>query len=552
MGEMVVILPTQIGPYLFQGVIGEGAFSVVRLVRHVDNGNYFACKVVPRSRIQTARLKARFEAEIRINQQLHFPGIVEMYDLLSDENNYYIIMEFCPNGELFQYIVDRQKLSETEAQPIFRQILETLEYVHKMGISHRDMKPENLLIDKVGHIKISDFGLSRFIKQNGLVDTPCGSPCYASPECISGKPYDGITTDVWSSGVILYAMLTGQLPWTKRNQAQLFQQIKKGEYVIPNFLSHDCQDFLKQLLTVDNKQRITIPEAYQHPWLVKTPPILPFMPYPNSTVSIRMVDEFFGYKMSALDFKYMDIERKLSLHGFSVRKIIKMISLNQESSGTKIKRRKKKVAVSCANVPEIPKDIVKEISPRLISIIPEENEEEKVNMIENNHNTTKDVKFNSKDHSKGKKEIVRKAKNESIKEEVVQHEVSKVPPIEQTHSVKRIRRNDSHNSSRGRRVPPQRVVNQASNQNHANNPSHGVNQSYGANPQADVPRPPINIINQKISPTKMNSRLRVSRPRTAAGNSNAGTPSGGGGGGGARGSKIHVTKPHPVRSILPR
>lgn len=160
--ELQVFAPKKIGKYNFQGTIGEGAFSVVKLVQHCESREYFACKVVPKSRIQTSHLHARFEAEIRINQQLHHPGIVEMYDLLHDELNYYIIMEFCPNGELFQYIIDKQHLSESEAQPIFRQILETLEYIHSMGISHRDMKPENLLIDKVGHIKISDFGLSRF------------------------------------------------------------------------------------------------------------------------------------------------------------------------------------------------------------------------------------------------------------------------------------------------------------------------------------------------------------------------------------------------------
>ena len=224
-----VVEPKKIGPYILRGTVGDGAFSVVKLVCHEQTHQYYACKIVPRSRIATESLQARFEAEIRINQQLHHPGIVHLFDMLKDENNYYIIMEFCPNGELFQYIVDRNHLSEEEAKPFVRQILETLDYIHKQGISHRDMKPENLLMDQTGRVKFSDFGLSRFIPSNGLVDTPCGSPCYASPECISGRPYNGKTTDVWSFGVILYAMLTGQLPWTKRNQQQLFAQIKRGE-----------------------------------------------------------------------------------------------------------------------------------------------------------------------------------------------------------------------------------------------------------------------------------------------------------------------------------
>ena len=291
---MEVDAPSSIGPYVFQGLIGDGAFSVVRLVQERDSGSYYACKIVPRERIDSAHLASRFEQEIRINQQLHHPGIVEMYDLLSDEKNFYIVMEFCPNGDLFQFIVDRQNLTENDARPLFRQILETLSYIHSMGVSHRDIKPENLLIDRFGYVKISDFGLSRFIRPNGLVDTPCGSPCYASPECISGAPYNGVTTDVWSAGVILFAMLTGQLPWTKRNQAQLFKQIRRGEYSVPSDLSPVCQDFVRGLMTVDLKKRLTIEQALEHAWMRDVPPQFASISVPISGVSVRMVDEFFG------------------------------------------------------------------------------------------------------------------------------------------------------------------------------------------------------------------------------------------------------------------
>ena len=338
-----IIEPGRIGPYTIRGTVGEGAFSVVKLVYHNPTREFCACKIVPKSRINTPGLQQRFELEIRINQQLHHPGIVQIFDLLKDENNYYIVMEFCPNGELFQFIVDRQRLSEPDAQPIFRQILETLEYIHSMGVSHRDMKPENLLIDQVGHLKISDFGLSRFLNNQGLVDTPCGSPCYASPECISGKSYDGVTTDVWSSGVILYAMLTGQLPWTKRNQTQLFQQIKKGEYSIPDYLSPECQDFIRKLMTVDHKQRITIQEAYRHPWMSKTPPILPNLPVPKSGVSLRMVDKFFGYVFSMINLPRSALVRNTSMNSLSFNQ-----ALNEcvRDNGLKMKKRKRKVQTS--------------------------------------------------------------------------------------------------------------------------------------------------------------------------------------------------------------
>lgn len=304
-GLLSIICPRQIGPYIFRGTMGDGAFSVVKLVLDQNTHTFYACKIVPMKRINTEELRTRFETEIHVNQQLHHPGIVELYDLLKDENNYYVIMEFCPNGELFQYIIDRTRLSENEAKPFIRQILETLQYIHSMNISHRDLKPENLLISQTGMIKFSDFGLSSFIPSDGLLETPCGSPCYASPECISGRPYNGKTTDVWSCGVILYAMVTGQLPWTKRNQTQLFAQIKKGEYEIPNFLSDQCRSFIKRLLTVDTRKRFTIREALNDEWLSKTP--IQYIGFVNCTsnkpkiqqqpsacITLKKVDRFFG------------------------------------------------------------------------------------------------------------------------------------------------------------------------------------------------------------------------------------------------------------------
>ncbi|EAY06038.1 CAMK family protein kinase [Trichomonas vaginalis G3] len=263
--------PGIIGPYVLKGEIGHGAFSTVRLCQDMNTGIYFACKIILRSRLLMHNLDIRFENEIRINQQLHHPGIVSLYDLLKDETNYYIIMEFCPNGELFSHVVDKGRLDEIEAKIFISQILFALQYVHSLNICHRDLKPENLLLDQGGMVKISDFGLSRFVGVNGLVNTPCGSPCYASPECVSGHPYDGRKSDIWSCGVIAYAILTGQLPWTKRNQQQLFEQIKRGEYTIPTYLSPNCRSFIAGLMTVNTEYRLTIEQALHHPWLADCP-----------------------------------------------------------------------------------------------------------------------------------------------------------------------------------------------------------------------------------------------------------------------------------------
>jgi len=323
MDSLQVIQPKQIGPYIFHGTVGDGAFSVVKLVKKIDTGEYFACKIVPKARLNTINLEERFEIEIRINQQMHHPGIVELFDLLKDDLNYYIIMEFCPNGELFQFIVDRQHLKEQEAKPMLKQILETLNYVHSVGVSHRDLKPENLLIDQFGKVRLSDFGLSRFIGNNGLVTTPCGSPCYASPECISGKPYDGKTTDVWSIGVILYAMLTGQLPWTKRNQTQLFQQIRKGEYSIPSGLSSVAQDMIRGLMNVDFNKRLTIDQALAHPFLDGVSPQYTYTHPLSYRISIRKVDDLFDRNEPKLEIN-SDL-RSTSDAAFSINQTLRIL-----------------------------------------------------------------------------------------------------------------------------------------------------------------------------------------------------------------------------------
>lgn len=118
-------------------------------------------------------------------------------------------MEYAGGGELFDYIVKKQKLDEKEACRIFQQIISGIEYLQRLNIVHRDMKPENLLLDHNMNIKIVDFGLSNTYQRNEKLKTACGSPCYAAPEMISGKQYNGVDVDIWSCGVVLYALVCG-------------------------------------------------------------------------------------------------------------------------------------------------------------------------------------------------------------------------------------------------------------------------------------------------------------------------------------------------------
>jgi len=158
-------------------------------------------------------------------------------------------MEYCSNGELFDYIVKHQRLHEKAAVRIYQQMIAGIEYIHKSGVCHRDLKPENLLLDYDKTLKIVDFGLSNLYEPpNGLLKTACGSPCYAAPEMIAGKKYQGLLTDIWSSGVILYAMVAGFLPFEDPKTSNLYKKILAGDYKIPKFLSTDCSHFISKIL----------------------------------------------------------------------------------------------------------------------------------------------------------------------------------------------------------------------------------------------------------------------------------------------------------------
>lgn len=241
--------------------------------------------------------KTRFEQEIRIMQEMRHPRIVHLYDLLADSNNYYILMEYCPNGELFSYIVERKKLPESEAKVFFKSILDGIAFIHSFDVAHRDLKPENVLLDAEGHAKISDFGLAKYVGPTGITSTSCGSPCYASPEVLSGQKYNAKISDMWSSGVILYAMVTGQLPWTRRNQMQLFHQIRKCHYHVPSYLSPECNNLIRGLICLDPEKRLTVEEALKHPWMLEvTDKVAEWKEVPM--VSLRALDRFFDKEPS--------------------------------------------------------------------------------------------------------------------------------------------------------------------------------------------------------------------------------------------------------------
>jgi len=218
------------------------------------------------SRLMKQGIYKKTLREIAILLKLKHPHLVRVYEAFQIDKQIHVVMEYVPGGELFDLITSRGRISEPESQFIFQQLLSALEFCHVNQIVHRDLKPENILLDELHNIKLADFGLSNIMHDGKFLLTPCGSPNYAAPEIISGRPYCGSQVDIWSTGIILYALLTGSLPFDDNNQTILYRKIREAKYFMPTYLSAQAQDLIKRMLQTNPMDRITIPEIKKHLW----------------------------------------------------------------------------------------------------------------------------------------------------------------------------------------------------------------------------------------------------------------------------------------------
>lgn len=247
--------------------IGSGGFAKVKLGRHVLTGEKVAIKIMEKKDLgeDLPRVKVEIEAMKNLSHQ----HVCRLYHVIETSTKIFMVLEYCPGGELFDYIIAKDRLSEDETRVFFRQIVSALAYVHSQGYAHRDLKPENLLIDENHNLKLIDFGLCAKPK-GGLgyeLMTCCGSPAYAAPELIQGKAYIGSEADVWSMGVLLFALLCGYLPFDDDNCMVLYRKITKGKYDSPRWLSPASILLLNQMMQVEPKRRVTVRQLLDHPWM---------------------------------------------------------------------------------------------------------------------------------------------------------------------------------------------------------------------------------------------------------------------------------------------
>nr|XP_005486601.2 serine/threonine-protein kinase BRSK2 isoform X10 [Zonotrichia albicollis] len=210
----------------------------------------------------------KVEREIAILKLIEHPHVLKLHDVYENKKYLYLVLEHVSGGELFDYLVKKGRLTPKEARKFFRQIISALDFCHSHSICHRDLKPENLLLDEKNNIRIADFGMASLQVGDSLLETSCGSPHYACPEVIRGEKYDGRKADVWSCGVILFALLVGALPFDDDNLRQLLEKVKRGVFHMPHFIPPDCQNLLRGMIEVDASKRLTLEHIQKHIWYI--------------------------------------------------------------------------------------------------------------------------------------------------------------------------------------------------------------------------------------------------------------------------------------------
>ncbi|WWC87531.1 uncharacterized protein L201_002421 [Kwoniella dendrophila CBS 6074] len=265
------------GPYVLLQTLGEGEFGKVKLGVHTDYGVEVAIKLIKRGSLDDEVRASKVEREIDVLKTLKHPNIVRMFDVIDTEKYIGIVLEYAGGGELFEHILANRYLKEKDAQKLFAQLISGVDYLHRKHIVHRDLKLENLLLDKHRNIIITDFGFAnRFDHaQDDLMATSCGSPCYAAPELVVSEGlYVGSAVDIWSCGVILYAMLSGYLPYDDDPQNPdgdninlLYKYIMNTKLNFPEHLSPSAKSLLQIMLVPLPEHRCTVTQIMEHPWL---------------------------------------------------------------------------------------------------------------------------------------------------------------------------------------------------------------------------------------------------------------------------------------------
>ncbi|XP_069584260.1 death-associated protein kinase 2-like isoform X1 [Ranitomeya imitator] len=257
--------------------LGSGHFGEVKKCREKTTGTFYAGKFIKTRKCKGSRLgldREQVEREVFILQQLEHPSIMRLHDVFASKAEMVLILELIRGGELFDFIAEKEALSEADAIVFLEQILKGVAYMHSRSIAHFDLKPENIMLleKEVPHpkIKIIDFGLAQKIEEGAVFKSLCGTPQYIAPEVINYEPL-GPPTDMWSIGVITYILLSGLSPFQGETDSETLTNVVSGNYEFDDRYFRDTSDmakeFIQQLLIKEPRDRMTAGECLVHPWI---------------------------------------------------------------------------------------------------------------------------------------------------------------------------------------------------------------------------------------------------------------------------------------------
>ncbi|XP_076372890.1 uncharacterized protein LOC143257722 isoform X2 [Tachypleus tridentatus] len=235
------------GLYDLGDAIGRGHFAVVKLARHVFTGENVAVKVIDKTKLDDVS-RAHLFQEVRCMKLVQHPNVVRLYEVIDTHTKLYLILELGDGGDMYDYIMKHDKgVDEETTRKFFQQIVHAISYCHRLHVVHRDLKPENVIFfEKLGMVKLTDFGFSNRYYPGQKLETSCGSLAYSAPEILLGDSYDAPKVDVWSMGVILYMLVCGHAPFQEANDSETLTMIMDCKYSLPSHVSHGCSKALKK------------------------------------------------------------------------------------------------------------------------------------------------------------------------------------------------------------------------------------------------------------------------------------------------------------------
>jgi serine/threonine protein kinase len=265
---MPVLTPgAQIHSFVLEKQVGVGKITTVWKAVHSISKVEVAIKAIRKDSINSQVSRTRLQREISVLKKIEHPFIADFFQVGEDQDHFFIFMEYVGHNNLLDHVNENGNLTEDQARRYFCQLVWALEYLHnEKHVVHRDLKCENILLDRHDNIRLVDFGLSNMFSDVApQLNTACGSPAYAAPEMVLGKSYTK-SADIWSLGVLLYAIVVGNLPFDEENVQRLLQKIVYSEISFPGCLTPQLIDLLQKMLCKEPTSRISLEGIKQHPW----------------------------------------------------------------------------------------------------------------------------------------------------------------------------------------------------------------------------------------------------------------------------------------------